>query len=82
MKKKRGIFYTYQGAKVETNCGEIAGQHSEEIKSVSKPVDVTAQCLLTIPISYFCLKNGDLVEADITSFTNLYIFMMSDFAIT
>jgi hypothetical protein len=82
MTNKKGRFWVYQGTEIEANGGEINRQHSEEIKSVSKPVYVSTHSLLTIPISYLCLKHRYLVKTDIPSFTNLYILMMSNISFT
>lgn len=52
---------TDHSTEIETNCGEITRQHAEEIKTVAKPVHVTAQSLLSIPISYLGLKHRYLI---------------------
>ena len=72
----------YQSAEVETNCGEITRQHSEKVKTVSKPVNITTQSLLSISISNFGLKHRNLIEAHISPLPNLYIFVMGNIPFT
>lgn len=74
--------HAYQSAKVEPNCGEITRQHTEEIEPMPQPINVTAQCLLAIPIGYLCLKHGDLIKTNISPFTNLDVLMVCDITFT
>ena len=72
----------YQGAEVKANGGEVTRHHSEKVETVSKPVNVTAQCLLSVSVSNLGLKHRDLIQTDISSFANLYVFMMSNVSFT
>ena len=72
----------YQRAQVETDGREVTRQHSEKIKTVSKPVYISAQCLLSITIGNFCFKKRDLIKTHISSFPNLYVLMVCYIAFT
>lgn len=76
------VIYLYQIAEIKPDGSEIARKHAEEVKSVSKPVNITTHRLLPVSICYFCFKLGNLVEAHIPPFTNLNILMMSNVATT
>jgi hypothetical protein len=68
----------YHWADIKSNSCEVTGEHSEEIKAVTQTVDISAKHLLSIATCHFGLKEWNLVQANITSFSNLNVLVMGD----
>jgi len=71
----------YHATEIESNSGEVEWQHSEEVKSSSKTINITAKCLFSISISNLSLKEWNLIQANISPLTNLYVLMMCNISL-
>lgn len=61
----------YHSAHVITHSSKVERKHPEEVKKLSKSVHISAENLLSISSSNLTLKESNLVQANISSFTNL-----------
>lgn len=68
--KHRGI--AYHSAEIVSNSSKVEWHHSEEIKKLPESVNISTKNLFTITTSNFPFKQGNLIEPDISSLTNLY----------
>lgn len=73
---------SYKGAKIKSHSCEITRQHPKKVKTVPEPVYVAAQRLFAISVRNLCFKHRDLIQAHISSFTYLQVFVMSNTAFT
>jgi hypothetical protein len=70
------LLVPYHAIEIKSNGTEVEREHSEKVKSVSKSIDVTAECLFAIAICHFSFKDRYLIHSYMTALTDLHVFMV------